>query len=132
MRHRSRILLGSALIVVVLGGCGGSSSAGVDLSGKRFEDRRGQRTVTLDAVDNNFRPQYVTVSAGTKVVFTNVGRNQHNIIPVNGTFREVATVDFEPGDHATMTFERAGDFPYYCSLHGTPAKGMNGAIRVVK
>ena len=132
MRHRSRILACSALTVAVLGGCGPSSSTSVDLSGKRFEDRRHQRTVTIDAVDNNFRPQYVTVSIGTKVIFTNVGRNQHNIIPVNDTFTEVATVDFGPGDHATTTFKRAGDSPYFCSLHGTPTRGMNGAIRVVK
>ena len=40
--------------------------------------------------------------------------------------------DFDPGDEGAVTFDEVGDFPYYCSLHGTPTKGMIGGIRVVE
>jgi plastocyanin len=29
-----------------------------------------------------------------------------------------------------VQFDDAGDYPYYCSLHGTPTAGMDGRIRV--
>lgn len=131
MRAFLRLTAVSILSLTVLAACG-SDSAGVDLSGKKFTSETGKRAVTIDAVDNNFKPQYVTVSVGTKVTFDNVGRAQHNVVSVGDTFTSIATADFGPGDTGSVTFDKAGDYPYYCSLHGTPTGGMNGAIRVVE
>ncbi|MBK5288313.1 MAG: cupredoxin domain-containing protein, partial [Acidimicrobiia bacterium] len=116
--------------LTVLAACG-SDSASVDLSGKTFTRETGKRAITIDAVDNNFKPQFVTVSAGTKVTFKNVGRNLHNVYSVGDTFTSIATPDFGPDEQGSVTFDRAGDYPYYCTLHGTPTRGMTGAIRVV-
>ena len=75
---------------------------------------------------------YIEVSAGTTVDFTNRGRNQHNVIPtVDGAFAEIPAEDFQPKDEGSITFTVPGDYAYYCSLHGTPTKGMIGAIRVL-
>lgn len=121
------------LICSVLVACGASdSSTAVDLAGKQFQNHRGDRTLTVDAADNTFRPQYVTVRAGTKVTFDNVGRNQHNVVSVDDAFVSVDTPSFQPGDTKTIAFSEVGDFSYYCTLHGTPTKGMIGAIRVVE
>lgn len=130
MRPVPRLLAVSMLSLTVLAACG-SDSASVDLSGKTFTRETGKRAITIDAVDNNFKPQFVTVSAGTKVTFKNVGRNLHNVYSVGDTFTSIATVDFGPGEQGSVTFDRAGDYPYYCTLHGTPTRGMTGAIRVV-
>ncbi|MCZ7631783.1 MAG: plastocyanin/azurin family copper-binding protein [Microthrixaceae bacterium] len=93
----------------------------------------GESEVTVDAVDNNFKPKYIEISKGTAVNFVNEGRNVHNVLPVEeGAFKPIDADDFDPGDDGTITFDKTGDFPYYCSLHGTKTKGMIGGIRVVE
>ena len=130
MRRISRTLVPLALVSVVLVGCGRDGSlSGGDLSGKKFENERGKRSVTVEAVDNNFVPHYITVSKGTTVTFINKGHNRHNVIWVGDTFKASALLD--PDDSVKVTLEEAGDYAYYCSLHGTPTSRMTGGIRVV-
>ena len=141
---RNRTLLVSSVLVAatVLSGCGSQSLSStpdtsappadvVDLSSVNFEVHTGQAAVQVDAVDNAFKPEYVEVSAGTAVTFRNDGRNDHNVIPVDAaSFAAIQAEQFLPGTEATVTFAEPGDYPYYCSLHGTKTKGMIGAIRV--
>jgi len=124
-----------AVLATVAAACGGddAGSSGVDLRDKPFEDRTGSSTVEVDAVDNAFRPAYITVRAGTTVTFINRGRNQHNVLPVvEGAFDPIEVDELEPGASQSITFDEPGDVPYYCSLHGTTTKGMVGAVRVVE
>lgn len=109
----------------------------VDLETVTFEDMTGQAAVTIDAVDNNFEPQYIEISPGTAVTFKNDGRNSHNVVPVGDSgIQEIPTDEFEPGTETKVTldskatFDEPGDYRYYCTLHGTTNKGMVGAIRV--
>ena len=79
---------------LVFGACGGddddSESAAVSLDGKEFVDETANTAVTIDAIDNSFRAQYVEVAAGTTVTFDNRGRNVHNVIPAEeGAFAVV-------------------------------------------
>ena len=65
------------------------------------------------------------------MTFRNDGRNDHNVIPIDPTsFAAIEADQFEPGTEKAITFPKPGDYPYYCSLHGTKTKGMIGAIRV--
>ena len=51
--------------------------------------------------DNTFGPQYITVSPGTEITFTNNGRNPHNALPVEeGAFEDVAVDELQPDDQA--------------------------------
>ena len=137
------------LIALPLGGCGGGESAepapgagdakpikptgGVDLSDKDFVDLSSSATVAVQARDNSFVKPYIEVQAGSTITFTNRGRTEHNVLPVTkGEFPGIEVADFAPKDVGTITFDKPGDYPYYCSLHGTPTKGMTGAIRVLK
>ena len=91
----------------------------------------GEAQITIEAKDNKFEPQFVTVSPGTEITFVNEGRNPHNVIPVEkDEFEAITTEDFQPDDSGMLSFPDTGDFPYYCSLHGTPSAGMDGRIRV--
>jgi len=150
MRIRGLVLAISLTIVVTA--CGGSgekassisdqstetsapalAAAGVDLSKVDFYDSTADDPAEVDAVDNTFDHQYTEIKAGTTVSFRNDGHNEHDIVPVlKDSFDGVKTEDFEPGTETKITFDKPGDYPYYCSLHGTATKGMNGAIRVVK
>jgi plastocyanin len=125
---------------VALAGCGSQSPssstdttapAGPDLATVTFEDETGATAVQVDAVDNTFRAEYIEVTAGTAVTFRNDGRNDHHVIPVTADqFAAIQADAFTPGTEQTITFTEPGDYPYYCSLHGTKTKGMIGAIRV--
>jgi len=141
-RRPTRLLLSplavlAVLAVVAVTGCGGDSAstnpgAKVDVPDASFSVATGKADVDVKVIDNAFDAQYVTVTAGTKVTWTNDGRNTHNIVPSNeGGFTKVTTQDFTPGKSYQVTFDQPGDYPYYCSVHGTKKSGQNGVIRVV-
>jgi plastocyanin len=97
-----------------------------------FDDLTGQGEVVIQVRDNSFVPEHAMVSAGTTVTFDNRGRNPHNAVPVeDGAFTEVPTESLQPGQAATVVFDEPGEYPYYCTLHGTETAGMVGTIRVV-
>src|SRR5262245_39504910 len=126
------LILLALLPVGVLAGCGGDDDSS-DLEGKEFVDDTGKDAVTIDAVDNSFRPQYVEVSAGTTVTFENRGHNVHNVVPADeGAFKTVEANDFGPESTADIVFDEPGDYAYYCSLHGNASSGMTGGVRVVE
>jgi plastocyanin len=110
-----------------------AAAAGPDLSAVSWTDETGKTDVALIARDNTFVAQYVEVSPGTTVTWTNRGRTEHNVLPAeDGAFEGIDTAELEPGEEASITFDEPGDDPYYCSLHGTKTKGMVGAVRVVE
>lgn len=150
MRTRTLLVLATTLLATATVSCGsdefssppGAGAApavtappgGVDLTEKEFEDFTGQAEVVVQARDNTFIPAYIEVSPGTTVVFRNVGRTEHNVIPAeDGAFEPIEADDLVPGVSIPLTFDAEGDYPYpyYCSLHGTTSKGMVGTVRVV-
>lgn len=86
--------------------------------------------VEVSAIDNTFRPEEIEVAAGTEVLWTNDGRNIHNVLPVEGAAWGVEVTDFEPGDEYRHRFTEPGTYSYYCSLHGTTEAGMVGTVVV--
>jgi len=86
--------------------------------------------VRVSSIDNTFRPEQLTVEAGTVVRFTNDGRADHNVLPTEGDDWGVEVADFKPGDEYSHRFTEPGIYPYYCSLHATTTRGMIGTIEV--
>jgi plastocyanin len=87
--------------------------------------------VEVLTLDNNFRPEDLEVAAGTTVRWDNGGRNDHNIVPVDDTQDwGVDIADFEPGEVYEHVFSTPGEYPYYCTLHGTATAGMIGTVVV--
>ena len=89
-------------------------------------------TENVDAVDNSFQPEELTVQAGTEIVFTNRGRNDHNVIPADPDEDwEIPVDDFKPRSEGTpVRFTEPGTYDYFCSIHGTATAGMTGSITV--
>ena len=89
----------------------------------------------VQALDNTFRAQDVTVPVGTKVIWENVGRNEHDVIPIvvddatEGAWG-VEEADFLPGDEHAHVFEHPGVYEYVCTIHGVNGKGMVGTVTV--
>jgi plastocyanin len=83
------------------------------------------------SLDNSYRLPDVEVSAGTEIWWTNNGRNDHNVLPVNDDEAwGVDTEDFTPGDEYRHVFDTPGVYLYYCSIHGTNTAGMIGSVTV--
>lgn len=89
-------------------------------------------TVTVQALDNTFRVQDLVVEVGTEVVFDNVGRNEHNVIPEPDSIQGwgVGEDRFAPGDTYAHVFTEPGVYAYVCTIHGVNGKGMVGTITV--
>jgi plastocyanin len=103
-------------------------------------------SITIQVLDNSYRPSEYEIKAGTEVVFENRGRNDHNILPesVNddaGLTALLATdmspaawgivsPEFVPGDSYTHLFNVPGVYKFYCSIHGAPGAGMYGTLTV--
>lgn len=112
----------AATAALALGACGDDAEVAVELV-EGVE-------VAVSAIDNTFRPETIEVAAGTEVVWTNDGRNDHNVLPVEGDDWGVEVDGFAPGDEYRHRFTEPGTYPYYCSLHGTTTKGMVGTVVV--
>lgn len=109
-----------AVIALVLAGCGGDEPVTL-VEGV---------VVDVRALDNSWNPDPLEVAAGTEVEWRNGGRNDHNVVPVDGDGWGVPAEEFAAGDVYRHRFTKPGTYPYYCSLHGTTTKGMVGTIVV--
>ena len=125
-RPRSRTTLVLSAAVVLLGGLGLTSC------GKDEVELVEGVTENVDAVDNSFAPEAINVQAGTEVVFTNRGRNDHNVVPADDDQDwAIAVDDLKPGTEAApIAFDEPGTYDYFCSIHGTATAGMTGTITV--
>lgn len=91
------------------------------------------QVVEVQALDNTFRVEDITVEAGTEVRWTNVGRNQHNVVAIARTAADVwgvEDVDFQPGQSYSHVFDHPGVFEYVCTIHGVEGVGMIGSVTV--
>jgi len=89
--------------------------------------RQVEGTASVAAVDDEFRPTRLTVTVGSTVVWTNQGQNPHT---VTASDRAFDSGTLESGQTFSVTFQEAGEVPYYCQIHGEPGSGMRGVIVV--
>jgi plastocyanin len=86
--------------------------------------------VDVQALDNTFRPERVEIAVGDEVVWTNGGRNEHDVLHVEGDDWGVTVDEFQPGDEYRHVFSEPGEYRYYCTIHGTAEVGMVGTVVV--
>ncbi|WP_128566107.1 cupredoxin domain-containing protein, partial [Methylobacterium crusticola] len=66
-------------------------------------------------IDNfTFSPAVLTVAAGTRVTWVNGDDIPHTVVANDQSFRSRA---LDTDDRFAVTFERAGTYRYFCSLH---------------
>lgn len=122
------MVLGGALLA--LAGCADNDIAAdiPDIPGPAYSG-----SVRVSSLDNIYRPEALKVVTDTEVVWSNDGRNDHNVIPNESTDDfGVETVDFAPGDEYSATFGTPGAYRYFCSLHATATAGsMRGTVVVL-
>lgn len=132
-RHSLHLL--AALGLVVLGLTAGCASDPSDVGAGPNAGRAGAPNgvvVEVQALDNSFRPEALTIEVGTEVVFANVGRNDHNVIPQPDSIQGwgVGEAEFAPRAEYRHVFESPGEYRYICTIHGVKGKGMVGVLTV--
>ena len=139
----SKVVVVAAFVATLIGAssCGAdgddSLSASTTVADSQPDDATtypaNGETADVLAIDNNFLPQPLEIVAGTEVVFTNNGRNPHNVLPEDdpkATTWGVLEADFLPEDTYSHVFDTPGTYVYYCSIHGSATAGMSGTIVV--
>lgn len=130
--RRSRLIgVLATTALALLGACGSDSDLTHAFGETEPTVAPNGESVTVQALDNSFRPETIEISAGTEVVFDNRGRNDHDVSPVDGSQGWGVQVEgFRPGDTYTYVFSTPGEYRYFCSIHGTADAGMVGTIIV--
>jgi plastocyanin len=86
-----------------------------------------KQVVQVQALDDFFRPQDITVTVGTQVNWLNVGQKKHTV--TNDTLFDS---DLLVGQTFSYTFDKPGTYQYYCVVHSeSPTEGMVGTVTVV-
>jgi plastocyanin len=82
----------------------------------------------IEVRDNTFSPSGFSTTAGSTVTWDWTGATPHNVTWVGAG---------APGPSPTQTtgtyqrtFDAAGTYDYYCTIHGTPTTGMRGTVTV--
>ncbi len=87
--------------------------------------------VQVLALDNRFIPEITSVPAGSRIVFVNRGRNEHNIIPSRGgSGWGIGEDEFVNGFRYEAAFNATGTAYYFCDIHGDAFSGMIGQINI--
>lgn len=95
-----------------------------------------QDAADVDVVDSDFVPSDVTVDAGGTVTWTQSGSLPHSVTADDGSFDSHpdcsgGTDCMGAGDTFAHTFDEAGEYAYYCRIHGGPGGvGMSGVVVV--
>ncbi len=113
-----------------------AGDAASDVQRRAAESATAEQTDTGDDDRGEGARQHVhrgtgDVAVGTEVVWKNGGSNDHDIVPVaDGERGASASTRFHPGDDYSYVFTEPGEYPYYCTIHGTADVGMTGTIIV--
>jgi plastocyanin len=76
------------------------------------------QTVSTGAISINnfaFKPQTLTVKAGTTVTWTNKDADAHGIASSNNAFARSKALD--TNDSYSFTFTKPGTYQYFCYIH---------------
>jgi plastocyanin len=128
------LLVAAMLSAFALTGCGSKTAAtdttqadstkapaSADASASKPADKSsGSAYVKIN--DGGFAPVTVTVKLGTKVFWTNHGKQIHNVTLDSGG----SSGDIQPKAIAAHVFKEAGTFTYHDSLHPS----LKGSIEV--
>lgn len=81
-------------------------------------------SASIDMADFEFQPGTLSITAGTSVLFRNIGAALHTATAADGSWD---TEFLEAGGSVSLVFETPGTYPYTCVIH--PA--MVGTLEVI-
>ena len=119
-------------LLAAVSACGGSSPViGDPVRGGGRGGSGGVDPAPTSAVsvrDRFFDPLRISIPRRDVVVWTWNGQQEHNVTWVEPGLSDSPTQT--DGTHEARMPDVAGEFVYYCTIHGTPSSGMRGTVMV--
>jgi plastocyanin len=85
-------------------------------------------TFEIDMLDFTYSELSLEIPAGSTILWSNAGAFKHSATADDGSWD---TGLLDPNGVASITYDKPGVYPYYCTLHGAPGGvGMAGTITV--
>ena len=113
--------------VLVIAACGGGDAGGESIAGT---------DVVVDMYDNRFEYTEIEIPVGGTVTWVGAGANPHNAVDANeewSTETVFGSLDQLEGDEATLTYNTAGTYVFFCTYHGNAeGNGMAGTLIVTE
>ena len=109
-----RTLVALTLLAVVgtlAAGCGGGGSSSGGGGSSSTGGQGGGNAVTIDNLA--FSPATLNLKTGQQVTWTNKQDIAHTVTADGGAFDH----QMPPGATFSFTFDKAGSFPYHCTIH---------------
>lgn len=120
-RLRAALPLGAFVFVVACSGAAANTSISGD-------------DVRVLMFDNRFQYTEIHIPVGGTVEWVGAGRNPHNAVAADGSWSTetvFGSLDQMEGDAASITYERPGEWVFFCTLHGNAeGEGMAGVLVV--
>ena len=109
------MLFGVATLALALGGVAAGALAA--------------NPVTADIKTFQFQPKVIEVQAGAAVTWTNLDNVDHTVTSGTPASQDgaFASAPFGQGKSFTATFDKPGEYAYFCSKH----KSMHGTVKVL-
>lgn len=96
-----------------------------------YSDMTGKKEVTIRLSQNQFSPQNIKVSKGTKIIWINDDAAEHYINadshPAHTYHLAQNSKALKKGEQFSLVFDKVGVYPYHCSAH---ADSMTGSLIV--
>ncbi|HEY7801319.1 MAG TPA: cupredoxin family copper-binding protein [Dehalococcoidia bacterium] len=110
IRRATIALVAAAALVLAFAACGGgsdTSSATVTVGGI---------TNTIDIRGFKYAPGNLQVPVGARITWKNFDGAPHTATAKDKSWN---TGDISKGEEKTLTFDKVGDYLYYCTIHPT-------------
>lgn len=78
------------------------------------QNARAAAASSVDIRDFSYQPRTITISVGDTVTWTNFDQAPHDADAFDGSFN---TPVLDEGESASVSFDDAGSFRYFCSVH---------------
>ena len=119
----NRIVLGTIIAVVVIGGAIALGSAGHKSATPSSSTAPTTATNIVTIKNYMFGPDAITVKPGTTVTWTNTDAVSHTVTADTVTSDAPSSMDIAQGQSYSYTFKVAGTYTYHCFphpyMHGT-------------
>lgn len=124
--RKTWLIIGLLGVMVLIGGCAGPGTTAQPTPVQPVQTQPGQtqpsatsEAVEVDIKDFSYVPESITVSTGTTVVWTNRDSAPHTV-----TADSFDSGRLDQGQTFTYTFNQAGAFEYWCTIHPSMHHGI--------
>ena len=104
-----------------------SNAMNMDTSSSKSDSSKPVATNVVNIVNFAFSPTSITVKKGTTVTWVNKDSTAHTITETDSQ-KGPSSASVAPGESYSFSFNAAGTFQYYCSIHPS----MKGTVTVTE